>query len=169
MNERLGDREILARFSTLEGSNLSLAAEVQGLTKVLNVISDLQVEQRRIRETAEQAEREVKRVEREATARDHRARQVTSRWTLAAAVILPLVSIIIYVALLDHVNRLLNETDESRIRVCETVNSGTSANIQREQILASAETHSALRQAHERSVAALRRSIVNCAAIRQDQ
>lgn len=155
------------RFASLEASNESLIGHVQALTKALEVVADLQTQQQALAARNEETRNFLEKRQAEAELRIDRARRSASLIGFGFAILLPLVSILVYATLIQHVNELLAQQAKSRLISCSIRNEGTMSNIRREQTLADLEKDPAVKHAHENSVIELRRSLVDCKTQRQ--
>lgn len=156
-----------ARFASLEASSDSLAGDVKALTQVLTVVADLQSEQQAQARRNEETRKFIEKQQHENERRIERARSSSKLIGLAFAVLLPIVSILVYATLLQHVNNLLDEQAKNRLVSCGIRNEATLSNIRREQTLADLEKDPAVKHAHENSVEELKRSLVNCKTSQQ--
>ncbi len=155
-----------SRFATLEESNRMLAADVRALTAALQVINQLQREQREAAERARRTDARVGEVEKEARLRAARTQRVVGFGTLTLAVLLPLVSLIVYASLIGHVNDLLNQQAEDRLAACKQRNIGTQVNVDRERELGLLEPAGSQRRAiHLESSKKLAATAINCDAL----
>jgi hypothetical protein len=139
------------RFTSLERSNLALAVDVRALTETLQIVNELQIEQRAAARRAADTDLRL--------ARTRRSINVA---TIAMAILLPLISIIVYLVLIAHVNNLLNENDADRQAACNTRNQGTMADIARERRLAAFETNKELKKVHTDSADEISKSVIDC-------
>ena len=146
----------------LDDSNRMLAADVKALADTISTVNALQIEQRRQQRENEETARRVTQVEKEADARIRRTRQTINLTTGALAVLLPLVSILVYLSLLNQVQGLLDQQARDRVTSCKQRNIGTQANIDRERKLASYTTDPRTAAAHTESANQLEKSIIDC-------
>ncbi len=158
-------RALLKRFSSLEQSNLFLASEVQGLTRVLSVISDLQAQQAQVKAQAEENERHLSTIQEEIEKRGERTRRAITGAMLGSASLLSLAAILVSFVLLNRVENLLDQQRADRIRACETRNEATKSNARREEALAAAETNAAVKRIHENSAKELAATIIDCVGL----
>jgi hypothetical protein len=150
------------RFATLEDASRNLSLDVQALTETLKVVSQLQVEQREQRRKQNQLDADIIQARRDSVERNNRTRK-TFLWGIGAlAVILPLVSVLVYWALLSNVNQLLKEQRVNSFNSCSTRNQSTLDQAARERALADAEKDADLRAVHSRSAEQLRAATVDC-------
>lgn len=154
-----------ARFSSLEASNRLLAQDVRALTATIQIVSDLQIEQRKINERNAETERKVATVAKETDEKIAHNRQRATRTAVILAILLPIVSIVVYALLIDHVNELLNQQAHDRKAACLTRNAGTLADARREESLAAIEVNPTAKAIHEKSAAEIRGNVINCAKL----
>ncbi len=159
-------RPTIEQFRILDEGNRMLAGDVRGLTESLALLQQLQENQRETDRRAREAQANVNRVERESTERNARVRRSFTLATGAMAILLPLVSILVYASLIQHVDNLLSQQRRDRIASCQARNAGTLGNIAREEILAELDENPAVQKAHRDSVVALRASLIDCDANR---
>lgn len=150
------------RFSSLERSNVALAADVRALTETLQIVNELQIEQRAQARRAIETEERLDANKTDTDLRLARTRRSINVATVAMAILLPLVSIIVYLVLIDHVNDLLSENDTDRRAACDTRNQGTQADIARERRLAEFETNPELKKVHSDSADQIAKSLIDC-------
>lgn len=150
------------RFASLEESNRALAADVRTLTSTLRVVNDLQKEQAEQRTRQDEADRKLISAKTEADERDARTRKIVGGVSLALAIVLPLVSMLVYFSLIQHVNELLQSQQMSFFKSCSIRNQATRDNIARELALADADKDKDVKQIHTASAQALSKSIVDC-------
>jgi hypothetical protein len=150
------------RFATLEEASRNLSLDVQALTETLKVVSQLQVEQREQRRKQTELDEAIVQARRDAQERNARTRKTFLLGIGALAVILPLVSVLVYWSLLANVNQLLREQRATSYASCQTRNQSTADQAAREQALADAEKDQTLRVVHSRSAEQLRSGTVNC-------
>lgn len=150
------------RFTTLEASNVSLAADIRALTTTLKVVNELQVEQRAQARRVEDTEKVVSSNKSETDERLARTRRSVNVATLAMAILLPVVSIIVYLVLIDHVNDLLDENSSDRRAACENRNAGTQADVDRERLLAQIEDDPMAKKIHSDSATEIAKSKIDC-------
>lgn len=154
-----------AKFAALEEASRSLSADVQTLNSHLEVVNKLQTEQREISRRNEETQRHLNKVETEAVERSKRTQRVL-RWVgWGMAVLIPLVSILVYWSTIAHVNDLLSQSRAERLRGCEIRNEATRAHQRREDALAAAESDPLKKRIHEESARELTRLTVDCAAV----
>ncbi len=150
------------RFAALEASNTSLGADVQALTATLGILSEVQTEQREMARKNAEVSRRVRDVENEARERAARAQRVATRVAVAAAILLPLASLLVYYVLFSQLTGLLNQTRAERIKSCEARNSATMSNARREGRLAAVEPNPDVAKIHAESARELSAALVNC-------
>lgn len=153
---------IETRFKDLEDSNARLAADVRALTSMLQVVNDLQIEQRAAQRRADATEKKVQAVESAANERIARTRQAVNIAAATLAVLLPVVSIIVYISLINHVNDLIDVQNRNAYTNCNIRNRGTMENADREGALAKLEDNPALKKIHTDSSVKLRGSLTDC-------
>jgi hypothetical protein len=154
------------RFAGLENASRILSADVTALTNTLQVVADLQVQQRE--HTAKQAatETEVRKQKEMSLERDRRQRNALRATATAAIIVLAAASFLVYFTMLNHVNGLLDQQKQDRYASCLARNVGTKENIRREQVLSQIDDTAAKRQLHKESAVTLNKSLVDCAQYR---
>lgn len=152
------------RFASLEAASRNLSLDVQSLDETLKIVNALQVEQKAQRERQDQADLNLAIAKDAADQRDMRTRRISVGVALALAIVLPIVSILIYGALIHHVSNLLTTQKAGFYASCMTRNQATLDNIKRERLLAEAETNPKVRKIHLDSAASLGRGLPNCNA-----
>lgn len=157
------------RFTTLESSNNRLAADVRALTATLQIVNELQIEQRAAARRADETNQRIDAGKTDTDYRIMRTKRSIQVATFAMAILLPLVSIVVYLVLIDHVNDLLRENDADRRAACETRNRGVMADYERERQLAATERDPDLKKVHADSAAKIHSSIINCAKLYADK
>lgn len=150
------------RFASLEESNKALASDVRALTTTLQVVNELQIEQRSQSRRQTEMDAQLALTKQETEARLARTRRSVTVATLAMAVLLPVVSIIVYTVLIAHVNDLLDRNSADRRTACDQRNEGTMANVRRERLLASIETDEQARRIHTQSADEIESSLIDC-------
>lgn len=161
------DRGFNQRFLSLEQSNRSLAADVRALTSTLTVVNELQERQRQTMKKQAEIDRSITQNERHAKEREKRSLRVVLGVGLALAVLLPLVSLIVYAGLLRHVNELLDQQQAVAYQSCIARNEGASNSADREATLARLEADPQVKALHANSAAALRKSLLDCNAVKK--
>ncbi len=154
--------ELESRFASLEQASRSLSADVTALNRTLEVINELQSEQREQKHRQEMAELEIARGKALAEARDRRARGVFRFVLTAMLIIVPAVSALVYWSLILHVNDLLNEQKRTTYNGCLLRNQVPVLNAEREEALTKVETDPAVAKIHSDSAKALREATVDC-------
>lgn len=155
-----------SRFGSLEESNRSLASDVRALTSTLKIVNDLQIEQREMARRNTERDHRVDSVEKDAAAKIARTRTALNLVGITLTVLLPLVSLVVYLSLIAHVNDLLNQQGRDRLAACLQRNSGTAAEVRREQQLADLQpAGSPERGIHQQSAQAIARTAINCQQI----
>lgn len=155
------------RFASLEASNDLLTGHVKALTDAISIVNELQSEQQAMARRNEETRKMIEKRQAETEARIERNRVSSRLVGFAFAILLPVVSILVYATLLQHVNNLLEQQAKNRLTSCGIRNEGTLSNIRREQTLADLEQDPAVKHAHENSVAELKKSLVNCKTSQQ--
>lgn len=150
------------RFASLEQASKALSVDVQTMTAMLRVVGDLQKEQAEQRRRQDEADRALLEAKAATDAREARTRRTFGGVALTLSVILPLVSIMVYWSLIQHVDDLLAAQKASFYNSCQTRNEATRANAKREALLAEADKDKAVEQIHRDSVVALNKAIVDC-------
>lgn len=161
-DEHLSEAEMRESFIKLGASNEALTARVADLTDTLKIVHAMQVRQTEMKEKQELVEAEVIAHKHESEERDRRTRRIFTFAGVALAVILPLVSILVYAALLNHVNDLLDQQKDGFYKTCLTRNQATNDNIRRESLLAKYETNPDIKAIHTDSAQQLTKSIIDC-------
>ncbi len=144
-----------------EGSRM-LRDDVKGLTDTLHLLQDVQDKQRLAELENIKTRAKVTEIQRETQERGNRLRRSIGMVGLALAILLPLVSTLVYISLIEHVDNLLSQQRTDRIAACQARNAGTQGNIAREEQLAILDENPAVQKAHRDSVIALRGSLLNC-------
>ncbi len=152
------------RFASLEQASKALSLDVQTMTAMLRVVGDLQKEQAEQRRRQDEADRALLESQAATEARETRTRRTFGGVALTLSVILPLVSIMVYWSLIQHVDNLLAAQKASFYTSCMTRNEATRANARREALLAEADKDAAVEKIHRDSVDALNAAIVDCSA-----
>lgn len=150
------------RFAGLEAASRLLSADVQALTSSLMVVAELQRQQR---------EQAIKQAEIEATValqkeqvdeREVRTRKAFKNLGLALAIILPLISIGVYLSLLNHVNNMIDNNNKQAYASCSARNASQLQNAARERSLASYETNVHIKDIHLKSAYSQEHTLSNC-------
>lgn len=153
------------RFATLEASNNSLANDIRALTATLQIVNELQIEQKAQARRQLEAET-MAAVDKKATeVRLDGQRRAINVAAIAVAILLPLVSLVVYLFLLNHVNDLLDRNSSDRQAACEARNAGTQADVRREQLLADISDDPAERKIHQDSSDEIAESLIDCASL----
>lgn len=150
------------RFASLEEASRSLSLEVISLSDALRIVAQIRQEQSAQRQRQDEADRALLEAKNAADVREARTRRVFGGVSLALAVLLPLVSILVYWALIQHVGDLLTAQKQGFAVSCQTRNQAVMDNARREQQLAEAETDARVKRIHEESAEALTKNIVDC-------
>ncbi len=150
------------RFASLEAASRSLSLDVRTLNETLQVVGALQKEQAETRRRQDEADRNLAIAKSEADARESRTRRTFGGVSLALAILLPVVSMVVYYSLIQHVDDLLAAQRANSFMSCTIRNEAAKANIQRELTLADLEDRAALKTVHRDSAQALRASLVDC-------
>lgn len=150
------------RFASLEDASRALSADVSALNLTLQVVAQLQIEQREQAARQAKTEEAIKAAKVESEMRDTRTRKVVNTVALTLAVLLPLVSILVYWSLIQHVNQLLQAQQTGLYSSCTVRNEATMANVLREKELAKTEPLPAIAKIHQDSAVALSKSVVDC-------
>lgn len=153
------------RFASLEQSNVALASDVRALTATLQIVNELQVEQRAQARRQMELDEAVAQTRHETDLRLRRTRRAVNVATLSVALLLPLVSIIVYLVLLDHVNDLLDRNSADRVAACQARNEGTMANVKRERLLASIANEEREARIHSQSADEIEKSLIDCGSV----
>jgi hypothetical protein len=160
--EAMGQVEMRESFDSLKEASDNLALNVEALNHTLQAVNALQIEQARQKEVQEQAEKDLETARIESEQRDARTRRTFTFVGLALAILLPLVSIIVYAALLKNVNDLLDDQKSGFYNTCLTRNQATVENIRREQQLAKFEDNAQLKAIHLQSAEELAKGKIDC-------
>lgn len=150
------------RFASLEESNRLLAADVRTLTATLQVVNDLQLEQAKQRRITDETAAKVAVVEIDTQERIKRTRRASLSIAFGLAILLPLVSTLVYLSLLQHVNDLLQAQKRSSYQSCLIRNQATEENASREEALARLDPAKVTRDLHAESARKLRGSMIDC-------
>lgn len=157
------EREDLeSRFASLEDASRNLSGDVTALNQTLLVVADLQRKQREQALRQEQTERELASAKKISEDRDARTRTATKLISVSLGILIPVVSVLVYLSLLLHVNDLLSQQTSDRYASCLTRNQATMENQRREKALGQLEDHPELKALHLNSAAELGRAIVDC-------
>lgn len=154
--------DIEERFASLDEASRSLSIDVAALNDTLRTVAALQVEQRAQRDRQAETDRKVAQTQHESSERDRRTRRALFSVGLGLAILLPLVSALVYASLLVHVNDLLAQQNAARFENCKTRNMATLENAKREEILGRLEDNLQLKQIHLNSATDLRKGLVDC-------
>jgi uncharacterized membrane protein len=160
--------ELQSRFESLEVACLSLTTTVHALNETLIIVADLQRGQR------EQALRQEKTEVALATARDvaaaryARTRTVTRWIALGMSVLIPIVSVIVYVSLLVYVQDLLRSSNKDRYANCQLRNGTTEALVRREEALGRLEEDLARKAVHISTASELEQTKIDCSVYKDD-
>lgn len=150
------------RFASLEEASRGLSLDVQTLNDALRTVAQLTVEQAAQKRRQDDADQALIDAKTQADARENRNRRTFGGLALGLAVILPLASILVYAALISHVNDLLSAQQSGFFNSCSLRNQATRDNVSRENALADANTDPVIVRIHRSSAENLSRSIVNC-------
>jgi hypothetical protein len=156
------DRSFEERFASLEEASRALSADVSALNLTLQVVAQLQTEQREQATRQAKTEESVKTAKVESELRDARTRQVVNMVALTLAVLLPLVSILVYWSLLNHVNSLIAQQQADRFASCTVRNAATLENVRRETELGKIEPNDTVRAIHVQSAQILQKGVIDC-------
>jgi hypothetical protein len=160
--------ELQTRFESLEVACLSLTDTVLALNETLIVVADLQREQREQARRQEKTEQEIVAARETSAARYARTRTATRWIALGMSVLIPVVSVIVYVSLLVYVQDLLRASNKDRFANCQLRNGSTVAGIRREMALADLEKDPAKKQVHLDSAAELTKTQIDCSVYKDD-
>lgn len=151
-----------ARFASLEEASRNLSTDVIALNATLLVVAELQTEQREQGRRQEKAEQQIRMTRQLAEQREARTRSVLRLGGIVAGVLLPVVSILVYVSLIGHVNELLAQQRSAQYTNCGIRNQVPLLNAQREFLLAGLEKDPRLKAVHQESARQLTNSVVDC-------
>jgi hypothetical protein len=163
------EREFESRFKSLEDASRALSSDVSALNETLIVVGELGRRQREQAEKIAAAEDQVISAKRIADARDARTRRVVNMVAVTLGVLLPVVSILVYLALIQHVNELLTEQYRTSYTSCTLRNQVNLDNAEREGKLASIEKDPEVARIHSSSAEQLRASLVDCSRFKKYQ
>lgn len=150
------------QMTDLRSAGASLSADISGLKQTLLVVKDLQVQQSTQAERQRATDMRLERDRIDSMARESRLRRTLSILTLVLGVTLPLVSILVYAALISHVDALLDEQKASAYTSCTVRNRSAIDNADREKRLAALEPTAQLRAVHAQSSQELRQNLNDC-------
>jgi cell division protein ZapA (FtsZ GTPase activity inhibitor) len=156
------EEDLDARFAGLEAASRGLSADVTALNSTLLVVADLQRKQREQAARQQKTEQEIAAARQMNAERDARTRTATRAFATALAILIPLISILVYWSLIVHVNELLSTQSADRFTGCQVRNDATRENATRENALGQLESDPKLKALHLDSAAQLNRSLVNC-------
>lgn len=150
------------RFASLDAASRTLSGDVAALNDTLQVVTALQKEQaeQKLRQAA--VENQVTETIKRTKARDRRNRNAIFGVAIGLAVLLPIVSILVYASLITHVNLLLTQQDVQRYQNCLGRNAATMENSDRERKLGDIETNAALKEIHLDSSRTLKATVRAC-------
>ena len=165
--------DVETQLRTLNASNKQLSIDVRALTDAVMLVQKLDAEQQEMKLKAAEAEKRIAEVDLVTQDKINRTRRAGIVAAAFAAVVIPVVSILVYLALINHVNQLLDEQREQAAALQETANrnSFTSCttrnmaaveNAQREEELAKIETDPRVVRIHAESAAKLRTTLNDC-------
>jgi hypothetical protein len=150
------------RFAGLENASRNLSADVTALNNTLQVVAELQRQQRD--QAAKQAatDTEISKQKKASLERDRRQRNALRSTATAAILLLAAASFLVYFTMLNHVNGLLEQQKQDRYSGCLTRNEGTEENIRRELVLSRIDDTAAKRELHAQSAKMLGTALVDC-------
>lgn len=150
------------RFAGLENASRVLSADVTALTNTLQVVADLQRQQRDHAAKQAATETEVRKQKDLSLERDRRQRNALRATATMAIIMLAAASFLVYFTMLRHVNGLLDQQKQDRYTGCLTRNEGTKENIRREEVLARIDDTAAKRELHSQSAQMLGKALIDC-------
>jgi fatty acid desaturase len=154
--------DLESRFTSLEDASRNLSADVRGLNATLLVVADLQTKQREQAARMEKAEAEARSAKQLATDQDRRNLMIWRWGALILAVVLSVISLLLYFLLTQHVNDLIDAQAQDRYQQCQLRNAGTVASYTREEALAKLESDPDIARLHSDSAKVLRRAVLQC-------
>lgn len=164
-----GDQERMREsFAILTETSRELVEHVQALTETLKVVNGLQQDMMHQRERQDSIDKEIALNRAASEDRDTRTRRTLTFAGVCMGILLPLVSILIYAALINHVNDLLDGQKKGFYTTCLTRNQATQDNITREKALADADKDAQVEAIHNESAQDLAKSIVDCTKYLKD-
>ncbi len=150
------------RFASLEEASRLLSRDVSALNTTLMVVADLQRAQAEQEERQRKTEQAIDSAKTASAARDARTRRSLATLALGLAILLPVASILMYLALIGRVNQMLIDQRKGFFTSCQTRNIASRQNAEREVILARLEKDPQIARVHTDSAAALRMSLIDC-------
>jgi hypothetical protein len=165
--DHMGQVEMRESFDALKEASDTLNLNVEALNHTLQAVNALQVEQARQKKVQEKAEQDLEAARIESEQRDARTRRTFTFVGLSLAVLLPLVSLLVYAALLNHVNDLLDQQQASRYSNCIARNQATTENIRRELELAKIGDDPKVMAIHRQSAEELAKGQVDCSTYKK--
>lgn len=165
MNER---DDLESRFASLEDATRSLSGDVTALNSTLQIVAELQRKQREQALAQEQIAHDIETAKAASAARDARTRTATKMVGVSLGILIPVVSALVYLSLLLHVNDLLSQQSADRYAGCVTRNQATMENQRREQALGELEKNPDAKVLHLNSAKELGRALVDCEKYRPE-
>lgn len=158
------DHEVMLeeRLASLEDASRLLSTEVTSLNSTLIIVADLQKQQRAQAERQTKTEAAIVATRQAAVERDRRTRNAVRAIVIGLSLILPIVAILVYASLVQHVNELLSNQKQDRYNSCLVRNSATAENVRRESVLAELEPNKDIKLVHQQSALILQKGLVNC-------
>lgn len=150
------------RFASLEAATRSLSGDVQALTSIMGVVSELQVKQQEQQKRVAETEAKVEAARKDTYERMTRVNRVIAYMAVAFAVLVPTVTVLVYASLISHVNDMIAENNKTAYASCIMRNKATELNADREDALAAVENDPETAIIHTRSAEQLRRSFSDC-------